>query len=311
MDAVAHRPGLSPELRPRWNALVHRLAEFDSAVVAFSGGVDSSLLATAAWQALGNRMTAAMVCSPVQSASDVEWARALAAVVGFPLRMVDHDQLSDAEFVANPPDRCYVCKRGFLRLLGGVAVAEGFAAVVEGSTADDAGDYRPGRRAVAEAGVSSPLLELRFSKREIRAFARSLGLPNWDRPSEPCLATRFPYGSPITRDALQQVAQGERHLHELGFSTVRVRHRGQIAMIEAPAAEVERLALHRGAIVAFFRSLGFTYVAADLAGYRSGSLNEVLPAQATSQTQAAAQFGATAQFGAPAQAEARPIGAGR
>jgi uncharacterized protein len=280
MYAAAHLPGLSPELRPRWNALVQRLGASGSVVVAFSGGVDSSLLATAAWHALGDRMVAAMVRTPVESSTDVDWALAVAAEVGFPLRMIDHDQLANLDFTANPPDRCYLCKRTFLRLLGELAMAQGYAAVVEGSTVDDLRDYRPGRRAVAEAGVGSPLLELRFTKREVRAFARSVGLPNWDRPSEPCLATRFPYGSPITSDGLRQIAQGERYLRELGFSTVRVRHRGQIAMIEVSPDDIDALASHHGQIAAFFRWLGFACVAADLAGYRPGSLNELLPADA-------------------------------
>jgi uncharacterized protein len=161
-------------------------------------------------------------------------------------------------------------------LLKDMAVTEGFAALVEGSNADDLGDYRPGHRAVIETGGVSPLQELGFTKGEIRALSKALGLSVWDRPSAPCLATRFPYGSPVTLAGLQQVANGESYLHELGFQTVRVRHYGQLARLEVAPDEIERLAALHQSVSDHFKSLGFHYVSVDLTGYRLGSLNEVL-----------------------------------
>jgi len=276
MDFSTLESNLVPELKPRWEALLERFRQLGSVIVAFSGGVDSGLLCAAAWRALDDRMLAVTVRSPVESMGDVASAQALAEQVGFPLRVLDYNDLNNPEFVSNPPDRCYVCKLARFRLLQDWAVKEGFAALVEGSNADDLGDYRPGRRAVTETKTVSPLQELGFTKSEIRALSKALGLSVWDRPSAPCLATRFPYGSPVTLAGLQQVADGERYLHELGFQTVRVRHHGQLARLEVAPDEIERLAALRQSVSNYFKSLGFHYVAVDLTGYRLGSLNEVL-----------------------------------
>ena len=276
MDYSIAEQALSPQLKPRWEALLERFRQMGSAVVAFSGGVDSGLLCAAAYRALGERMLAVTVRSPVEALDDVASARTLAEQVGFPLRVLDYDDLANPEFVANPPDRCYVCKLVRFRQLGALAASEGLATLVEGSNADDLGDYRPGRRALAETGTASPLLELDFTKAEIRALSRALGLSVWDRPSAPCLATRFPYGSPVTHAGLRQVAEGEGYLRQLGFRVVRVRHHGPLARLEVAPDEIERLATLREPVTAYFKTLGFNYVAVDLSGYRLGSLNEVL-----------------------------------
>ena len=247
-------------------------------MVAFSGGVDSGLLCAVGHQALGDRLLAVTVRSPVEAPGDAEAASALARQVGFNHRVVDFDDLDNAQFVANPPDRCYHCKLARFQALQSVGAAFGAQVLAEGSNADDAHDYRPGARAVAELGVRSPLAEVGLTKAEIRALAREMGLAVWDRPSAPCLATRFPYGTPVTRAGLEQVARGEAILRAKGFQPVRVRHYGSTARLEVAEAAIPALAAARGEILTRFRELGFTYVVIDLAGYRSGSMNEVLSA---------------------------------
>jgi uncharacterized protein len=276
MDFISLKNTLSPELKTRWESLLDYFRKLESVVVAFSGGVDSGLLCAAAYRALGERMLAVTVRSPVEALDDVESARGLAEQIGFPLQVLDYDDLSNPEFVSNPSDRCYICKLARFRQLGQLAAAEGFAALAEGSNSDDLSDYRPGLRAVVETGTVSPLQELGFNKKEIRTLARAFGLSVWDRPSAPCLATRFPYDSPITHEGLRQVSIGERYLHEQGFRVVRVRHHGAMARLEVAPGEIERLAGMREEVTAYFKSLGFTYVSVDLSGYRLGSLNEVL-----------------------------------
>jgi uncharacterized protein len=276
MDFTTLESALSPQLKSRWEALLNYFQKMESVVVALSGGVDSGLLCAAAYRTLGERMLAVTVHSPVESLDDVESARALSDQVGFPLRIMDYDDLSNPEFVSNSPQRCYICKLVRFRQLRQLATQEGFAVLVEGSNADDLSDYRPGRRAVTETGTASPLLELGFGKDEIRALSKAFGLTVWNRPSAPCLATRFPYGTPVTHEGLRQVASGELYLHKSGFRVVRVRHYGVMARLEVAPDEIERLIAMREQVAAHFKLLGFNYVAADLDGYRQGSLNEVL-----------------------------------
>ena len=276
MAADALTRNIAPGLQDKARKLFDIFARMGSAVVAFSGGVDSGLLCAVGHRTLGDQMLAVTVRSVVETPGDHQAAEALAAQVGFRHQVVDFDDLTNPQFVANPPDRCYHCKLARFRGLQEVAVGFGARWLVEGSNADDADDYRPGARAVAELGVRSPLAEAGFSKADVRALARAMGLSVWDRPSAPCLATRFPYGTPVTLTGLEQVAKGEGFLKERGFRPVRVRHFGDTARIEVAPQSVMDLAALRDEALAFFKQLGFTYVVIDLAGYRSGAMNEGL-----------------------------------
>lgn len=267
---------LDPPLRVKAQALLRCLAEMGSLVVAFSGGVDSGLLCAVGQLALGDRLLAVTVRSPVETPGDNETAVRLAREAGFNHCVVDFDDLANPQFIANPPDRCYHCKLARFKAILSIAAEVGAQAVAEGSNADDSSDYRPGARAVAELGIRSPLAEVGLTKSEIRALAQALGLSIWDRPSAPCLATRFPYGSPISVEGLDQVARGEAFLREKGFRPVRVRHYGKTARIEVAAEALPALIAAREDILPFFKDFGFSYTVVDLAGYRSGSMNEVL-----------------------------------
>jgi uncharacterized protein len=245
-------------------------------LVAFSGGVDSTLVCKVAHEQLGERMLAVTARSPVEMPAETEEAITLAERIGCRHVVVDVDDLADLTFVANPPDRCYHCKARRFRLLAELARQEGLAWLADGTNADDADVYRPGRRALAELGVRSPLAEAGLTKADIRALSHALDLPTWDKPSAPCLATRFPYGTQITRQAVTQVAEAETYLHDLGFNPVRVRYHENLARIEVEPKALPRAFELREKIAARLRELGFAYVTLDLIGYRSGSMDEVL-----------------------------------
>lgn len=260
----------------KWQALISRLQFLGSAVVAFSGGVDSSFLAVAAHQALAPRMLAVTIRSAVETVGLMETAAALAAQFGFPHQFVDYDKLKDPAYVENSPNRCYVCKSVDLGMITQIAQKSGFQHVLLGANADDLGDYRPGLKAAAELDVISPLSDVGLSKKEIRVLSRELGLGNWNHPSSPCLASRIPYGIPVTFEKLDQIAKGEAYLHALNFEIVRVRNTGPTAKIEVLTGDIERLISLREMIGPYFKQIGFKYVTIDLEGYRTGSLNEVL-----------------------------------
>ncbi len=259
--------------------LVESVRPLGSAVVAFSGGADSALVAWAAARALGERALAVTARSESLAPGEPEAARALAARIGIRQEEIAYSELAIPGYAANSPERCYLCKGELFTRLAALAGARGFAVVLDGTNADDLGDFRPGRRAAAERSVRSPLAELGWGKEAVRAALRELDLPVWSKPSSPCLSSRVPYGEPVTREKLEQIARAEAALHELGFADLRVRHHGSTARIELPKAEMARVLADGLAaeIVRRVRAAGFAFVALDLEGLRSGSLNRLLP----------------------------------
>jgi uncharacterized protein len=259
--------------------LVDHLRPLGRVVVAFSGGADSSLVAWAAHEALADGALAVTARSESLAEGEAEAARALAARIGIAHEEVAYSELAVPGYAENPPDRCYLCKGELFARVAALARERGIAAVLDGTNADDLGDYRPGRRAAAEAGVRSPLGELGWRKDDIRAALKRLDLPVWDKPSSPCLSSRVPYGEEITREKLEQIGCAEAALRELGFRRLRVRHHGSVARLELPREELPRVLSDGLAeeVVRRVRAAGFAFVALDLEGLRSGSLNRLLP----------------------------------
>ncbi|GIU84810.1 MAG: adenine nucleotide alpha hydrolase [Acidimicrobiales bacterium] len=263
-----------PDTASLIRALEERLRALHKVVVAFSGGVDSGLLAHVAVCALGSeRVLAVTAVSPAVPAEEVEHCRMLAAEWGMRWCTVSTDELTREEYVRNDPLRCYHCKQALMDALEPLAEREG-ATVVLGVNLDDLDDHRPGQVAARERGAVFPLVEAGFTKSAVRRCARALGLSIWDKPAAPCLASRLPYGTTVSVELLDRVGRAERALRALGFSDVRVRHHGDIARIEVPLRDLGRLLECRERVVEGLRAAGYRYVTADLEGLRSGNLNE-------------------------------------
>jgi uncharacterized protein len=263
-------------------ALHANVGALGSAVVAFSGGVDSSVVLAVAARALGPRALGLVGVSASLAAEELAEAREVARHAGAELLCLPTSELDDPDYAANRPDRCFHCKTGLYVACRRVAAERGLAWILNGTNADDLGDWRPGLRAADEAGVRSPLLEAGLRKDEVRAVARRLGLPNWDKPAQPCLASRLPYGTAVTRERLAAVEAVERQLHALGFREVRARHHGEEVRLEVEPARVpELLALAQDpTLLAAVRAAGFLRHAVQADGLRSGRLNDVLASPA-------------------------------
>jgi len=263
----------------KYDALLERLAEYESVLVAYSGGIDSTLLAVAAHVVHGHRCLAVLASSDTYPTYEVERATVLASELGLRLLQVETHELVDPKFRRNDIDRCYHCKSELFSLLRTVADHRGLKYVLDGSNLDDLTDFRPGTRAAKEYGILSPMADVGLTKAEIRQIASSLGLPNWDKPSMACLASRFPYGEEITEGKLHRVATAENTIRTLGFRQFRVRAHSDLARLEVSPDEFDRAWELRAEIASALKAAGFTFAAVDLEGYRSGSLNEVLDSE--------------------------------
>jgi uncharacterized protein len=249
------------------------------ALVAFSGGVDSTLLLKVCRDVLGPaNVTAVTGVSQTYTPEEKRAAGRAARELGVRHVLIETDELACAAFAKNPADRCYHCKRELFGRIAGLAKRLGIDVFYDASNVDDLSDYRPGRRAVEEFGVSSPLVLAGFTKKDVRALSKRLGLASWDKPANPCLASRVPYGTPITVETLEKVHSGEKFIRDLGFPVVRLRHHGELARIEVPAADLVRILRPATArkIARRLRSLGYLWTALDLEGYSMGNLNRAI-----------------------------------
>jgi uncharacterized protein len=260
------------------------LAPMRSVIVAFSGGVDSTFVLKVAHDTIADRVLALTTTSPTMPGEDRESALAMAQVIGARHLVVESNELEIPGYAQNPINRCYLCKHNLFTVCEAKAAELGIDEIVDGLNLDDLHDYRPGMQAASEKRVRHPLVEAELTKAEIRELSRAMELPTWDRPASPCLSSRFPYGTTITPEGLEKVAAGERLLHSMGFKIARVRFHGEVARLELERSEIARIFEPelRETVDREFRKIGFRFVAIDLKGFRSGSLNEGVIANATS-----------------------------
>jgi pyridinium-3,5-biscarboxylic acid mononucleotide sulfurtransferase len=265
----------------RLRALESHLAELGTVMVAYSGGVDSAFLAATAHRVLGSRMLAVLADSPSLARRDMEQARAFAHSLSMPLEVVNTTELDRPEYARNDANRCFHCKDELFQTMEALGRERGYERIAYGMNADDTRDFRPGQRAAQQHAVLAPLADAGMTKLDVRTLAKAAGYPVWDRPAAPCLSSRVEYGRTVTREVLEQIENGEEALRRLGFRELRVRHHGELARVEIARAELPRaLTLEMmDAITAALKQAGFQYVTLDTSGFRSGSMNAVLPVE--------------------------------